>query len=53
MRAKTRISERRACVLMRLSRTVLHYVPCAQPRNDQSRPHSALEYQTLAEFAAA
>jgi len=37
MRARTRISERRACVLMGLSRTVLHYSPCAEPRNDQLR----------------
>lgn len=37
MRARTTISERRACVLMGLSRTVLHYAPCAQPRNDQLR----------------
>jgi putative transposase len=37
MRARTRISERRACALMGLSRTVLHYAPCAQPRNDQLR----------------
>jgi putative transposase len=37
MRAKTRISERRACALMGLSRTVLHYAPCSRPRNDQLR----------------
>jgi putative transposase len=37
MRAKTRISERRACVLMDLSRTVLHYAPCAQVRNEHLR----------------
>jgi len=37
MRAKTRKSERRACELMGLSRTVLHHVPCASPRNDELR----------------
>lgn len=37
MRANTQISERRACVLMGLSRTVLHYALCTQPRNDQLR----------------
>jgi len=37
MRARTKISERRACALMGLSRTVLHYAPCPQPRNDQLR----------------
>jgi len=37
MRAKTAISERRACVLIGLSRTVLHYAPCTQLRNDQLR----------------
>jgi putative transposase len=37
MRAKTRISERRACSLMGLSRTVLHYAPFSHPRNDQLR----------------
>jgi putative transposase len=37
MRASTRISERRACALIGLSRTVLHYAPCVQPRNDQLR----------------
>jgi putative transposase len=37
MRARTKISERRACVLMGLSRTLLHYEPYAQLRNDQLR----------------
>jgi putative transposase len=30
MRAKTKSSERRACVLIGLSHTVLHYAPCAR-----------------------
>jgi len=37
MRAQTRISERRACALMGLSRTVLHYTPCLPLRSDQLR----------------
>jgi len=37
MRAKTSISERRACYLMQLSRTVLHYAARAQLRNDELR----------------
>jgi putative transposase len=34
MREKTQISERRACQLVGLSRTVLHYEPKAQPENE-------------------
>lgn len=34
MREKTSISERRACQLVGLSRTVLHYEPSKQPEND-------------------
>jgi putative transposase len=37
MRAKTVISERTACVLMGLSRTVLHYGPQTRSRNEQLR----------------
>lgn len=37
MRTKTKISERGACALKGLSRTVLHSEPCAQPRNEQLR----------------
>ena len=37
MRAKTSISERRACELMGLSRTVLHYKARAQLRNEELR----------------
>jgi putative transposase len=37
MRVKTKFSERRACALMDLPRTVLRYVPCVEPRNDQLR----------------
>jgi putative transposase len=43
MREKTQISEHRACQLVGLSRTVLHYEPKAQPKNEQlalpSRPN--------------
>jgi putative transposase len=35
MRKQTDISERRACLLVELSRTVLHYVPKVQPENEQ------------------
>jgi len=35
MQEKTSISERRACLLAGLSRTVLHYSPKAQPTNEQ------------------
>lgn len=35
MREATAISERRACQLVGLSRTVLHYVSKAQPENEQ------------------
>ncbi len=35
MRKATAISERRACLLVGLSRTVLHYVSKAQPENEQ------------------
>lgn len=35
MQEKTFISERRACLLAGLSRTVLHYSPKAQPTNEQ------------------
>jgi putative transposase len=31
----TDISERRACQLVKISRTVLHYVPKVQPENEQ------------------
>lgn len=34
MLEKTKISERRACLLVGLSRTVLHYQPKAQPENE-------------------
>ena len=37
MRAKTSISERRACVLMGLSRSVMRYTVRAECRNDQLR----------------
>ena len=37
MRAKTGISERRACELMDLSRTVLHYKPQAESDGGQMR----------------
>jgi putative transposase len=37
MRAKTGISERRACGLMGLSRTVLHYARCIDAVNEQLR----------------
>ncbi len=35
MKEKTEISERRACLLVGLSRTVLHYQSRAQPENEQ------------------
>lgn len=35
MREQTAISERRACLLVGLSRTVLHYLPQVQPANAQ------------------
>jgi putative transposase len=35
MQEKTEISERRACLLVGLSRTVLHYQSKAQPENEQ------------------
>lgn len=35
MRKATAISERRACLLVGLSRTVLHYDSKAQPANEQ------------------
>ncbi len=35
MLEKTKISERRACLLVGLSRTVLHYQSKAQPENEQ------------------
>lgn len=35
MREQTTISERRACQLARLSRTVLHYAPKVEPENEQ------------------
>lgn len=35
MRESTTISERRACLLVGLSRTVLHYASTAQPENEQ------------------
>jgi len=35
MQEKTKISERRACLLVGLSRTVLHYQSKAQPENEQ------------------
>ena len=34
MRGHTRISERRACALIGLSRSVLHYAPRVQPANE-------------------
>ena len=37
MRAKTAISERRACELMDLSRAVLHYQPQAESDGGQMR----------------
>ncbi len=37
MRAKTKISERRACQLMAISRTVLHYVPGREADGGQLR----------------
>ena len=37
MRAKTGISERRACALIGLSRTVLHYASSGEARNAQIR----------------
>jgi putative transposase len=35
MLEQTDISERRACLLVELSRTVLHYAPKVQPENEQ------------------
>jgi putative transposase len=35
MLEQTRISERRACLLVELSRTVLHYAPKVQLENEQ------------------
>ena len=35
MQEKTNIPERRACLLVGLSRTVLHYQSKAQPENEQ------------------
>nr|WP_090371378.1 IS3 family transposase [Nitrosospira sp. Nl5] len=35
MLEQTEISERRACLLVELSRTVLHYAPKVQPENEQ------------------
>jgi len=35
MQESTKISERRACQLVGLSRTVLHYESKAQPENEQ------------------
>jgi len=35
MKESTKISERRACQLVGLSRTVLHYASKAQPENEQ------------------
>ena len=34
MQTSTAISERRACTLISLSRSVLHYVPRVQPANE-------------------
>lgn len=45
MQEQTQISERRACQLVGLSRTVLHYSPKRQPENDQLKTR-------LAELAA-
>ena len=35
MLEQTEISERRACLLVELSRTVFHYAPRVQPENEQ------------------
>jgi putative transposase len=35
MLEKTEVSERRACLLVELSRTVLHYAPKVRPENEQ------------------
>ena len=35
MQQETQVSERRACLLVGLSRTVLHYEPKVQPENER------------------